>query len=208
MCGRPWQGLGLSLGARLACSEGSHLRKHRAHVWRGRLPLQMAVDAGNGGDDPFAVAPFCVACSLQLRLEGARRFLTRHACVKGSRRALLHERKIVAYGSNAALVADRPVPGYDVVELETEQVIARSDPVLDRSRPHDRVAADEQQIARIYNPIVGRIDRDVAAGMRGAELYQLELLGAEFSKRRPLKLRSGTLGGTPSKSKAPKQCTR
>ena len=89
-------------------------------------------------------------------------------------RFAIDEREVVAHGRDAGLVGDRAVTGHDGVDVHAEHQVAGGDPVRQRPGPHDRRAADEQDVAGVDRRRVGHVGERVAAGVGGADLDQLD----------------------------------
>ena len=85
--------------------------------------------------------------------------------------------EVVAHRGDAGLVGDRAVAGHDHIDVHAEHQVARRDPVAQRAGPHDRRAADEQDVAGEDRPGVGHVGERVAAGVRRADLDQLDAPG-------------------------------
>ena len=78
--------------------------------------------------------------------------------------------------AHAGLVRERAVARHDGVDVEIEDAIARADPVADRTVPGDRVAADEQDVAREDDPVGRDVHDRVAARVGGADLDEVHVL--------------------------------
>ena len=67
---------------------------------------------------------------------------------------------------------ERSVSRHDHGRVELEHAVAGGDPVGHRARPHDRVAAVEEDVAREDDPVVGEVDHDVAGRVGRSDLQQ------------------------------------
>ena len=95
-------------------------------------------------------------------------------------RLRLDVRQVVADGRDAGLVRHRTVPGHDHLDVHPQHQVAGGDPVGQRARPHDRLAADEQDVAREHGAGVRDDGDQVALGVRRADLDQLDLPPADL----------------------------
>jgi hypothetical protein len=77
------------------------------------------------------------------------------------------------------LFGDRSVAGHDDIDVKAQNIIAGLDPIFDRARPQNRMAADEQQISRVQDTVGRHMDQYVATGMRRAEMSQHQPLAAD-----------------------------
>ena len=97
----------------------------------------------------------------------------------------------------------------DDVGVEGEHPVAGLDPLLHRPGPHDRVAAVEHEVAGEEDAGVGQVDGDVAPGVGGAELEEVDGAVADAQRRAsPSKVVVGGATSMPSKVKPPKICCR
>jgi hypothetical protein len=54
-------------------------------------------------------------------------------------------------------------------------VVADADPAIYRAVPRNWVAADKQKIARVKYPLLGSVDQNVAARVRGAKMGKAQV---------------------------------
>src|SRR5258706_4904382 len=103
----------------------------------------------------------------------------RESRVETLARAVAHVHQIVAHRERALRVAERPVAGHDHLGAELRDALAGGDPVRDRSRPHDRRSADEQDVARVHDALLRQPHQDVAPRVRRPDLDEHDLLRAD-----------------------------
>ena len=95
-------------------------------------------------------------------------------------RFIAHIDEILAHGPDTVLAGDRTMARHDRFDIHRQDSIAGIDPVADRAFPHDRVTFDEQDVAG-EDRLVGRhIDQRVARCVRGADMHDTNLLGADM----------------------------
>jgi len=100
---------------------------------------------------------------------------------------------IVANALDAARVGQRPVTRHDSLRVERQNRFAGGDPVADRSGPDDRMAVDEQDVAREDGAVGRHPDNGVAAGMGGSDFDQLDCFVADAPGQAPTESRVGKL---------------
>src|ERR1700761_393145 len=103
----------------------------------------------DGDDDPFRVAPIGVAAKRDVEC-GLPRV---HTFIETLARFILDEFEVALHLANRLLVAYRPVPGDDHVDIHRKNAVARADPVRHRPGPGDWRAFVEEKVAGEYNPV-------------------------------------------------------
>ena len=98
---------------------------------------------------------------------------------------------------DATVVGDRAVARHDRLEIPAQQQVAGVDPVLHRSRPDDRRAFDEQDVAGERCAVAGHVDHDVAAGVGGAYLDEVHCRLADLKAQAALERPRGGRVGDP-----------
>lgn len=71
------------------------------------------------------------------------------------------------------------MPGDEPCGAELEQALKRRDPALERSSPHDRGDADEEDVGRDRDPRVRDPNDQITRGVRGTDLDQANLAAAD-----------------------------
>ncbi len=101
-----------------------------------------------------------------------------HATVVTCGRLLVHERQVVTDCHDPRGVGDRAVAGHHRLDAEIQHQVAGRDPVRQGPGPHDRRAADEQDVTGVDRGAVGNVDDRVAGGVGRADLDQLDAAAA------------------------------
>ena len=176
-------GSSLGSGGVVACGEGvgaealegGDLRQHREPVRARDARVELLVDV----EHVLGEAAVLGEVGELPELDRGDRVVDVHAVLEPPARLGLHRDQVLPHHRDLGLAADRTVTGDDRVHLEVEDEVERGDPAVDRARPGDRGAADEQDVAGVEQPGVRHVDERVAGRVRGTDLDQAHLAAAD-----------------------------
>ena len=158
----------------------------------GTVTAEVAVEGVDIGDHPLRLAPSGVGSEVDVAggVEG------RHPGIEAGLGLTREELEVILQVVQGRRGGQRSVARHDDVGGEGQDAVAGGDPVGDRTGPHDRVPAVEEDVAGEDDAILGEVGDDITRRVRRAHLEKGHRPVAHREVELSLEGRSGQDQGT------------